>query len=99
MIDRSMNYISNSTFGCCCGFNESDKITISETPVLIDCETGNILTIHYGHIPGHTYRCENRWSIFQGFTTLGTFETKEQAQDAYQKIVDGLRYNNTVIDI
>lgn len=93
-----MNYISNLTAMCCCGFNDREKIEVSETCAMIDCETeGEVKGFMF--VPGHTYRCEKWWALTQSYTTLDTFETREQALVAYKKIMDGLRESNTVIDI
>lgn len=94
-----MNYVSNSTTMCCCGFSDREKIEVSETPVVFDCETDYEVNFPSDFIPGHTYRCEKRWALREAYTHLATFETKEQAMEAYKKVVDGLRESNTVIDI
>lgn len=85
---------------CCCGFNDREKIEVSETYTMIDCETEiEVKFPQFNFVPGHTYRCERRWVLTEAYTTLDTFETQEQALEAYRKIVDGLRKSNTVIDI
>lgn len=95
-----MNYISNSTAMCCCGFGDREKIEVSETSAMIDCESGEEVK-GFMFIPGHTYRCERRFALTQSYTTLDTFATKDEALAAYKKILDGLRDSkyNTVIDI
>lgn len=94
------NYINNVSTCVCCGFSESDKIEISESTALIDCETGDEMQlIGYNFIVGHTYRCEKRFCLAQGYKIIGTYKTNEQAREVYKKIVDGLRENNTVVDI
>lgn len=94
-----MNYISNSANMCCCGFNDREKFEVSEVSAMIDCETGIEVKLPSSFIPGRTYRCEERWALIEAYTTLATFKTKEQALVAYQKVIDGLRETNTVIDI
>lgn len=94
-----MNYISNSADMCCCGFNDREKFTVSEVPAMIDCKTGEEIRIPTPFTPGHTYRCEKRWVLYETYTLLATFETKEQALATYQKVIDGLRATNTVVDI
>lgn len=94
-----MNYISNLTAMCCCGFGDREKIEVSETSVMIDCETGIEVKFPSNFVPSHTYRCEKRWALTQSYTTLETFVTREQAMEAYKKIMDGLRESNMVIDV
>lgn len=94
-----MNYISNFATACCCGFNDREKLEVSETSAMVDCETGIEVKIPSSFIPGRTYRCEKRWALYEAYTVLDTFTTRDQALDAYKKIVDGLREENTVIDL
>lgn len=96
-----MNYINNLTAMCCCGFNDRDKIEVSETYAMIDCETGDEVKFSScsGFAPGHTYRCEKRWALTRSYVTLDAFTTREAAFAAYKKILDGLRESNTVIEV
>ena len=92
-----MNYINNPTAIYCCGFGR-DKIEVSETYAMIDCDTGEEVK-GFMFVPGHAYHCAQRWALTQSYMTLGTFLTREQAVAAYKKIVDDLRKDNVVIDI
>lgn len=94
-----MNYISNSTAMRCCAANDRDIIEVSETSAMIDCETGIEVKFPSNFVPGHTYRCERRWALMEAYAILDSFTTKDQAFMAYKKVVDGLKENNTVIDI
>lgn len=91
-----MNYINNATAACCVGFGDGDKIQVSDTYIMVDCETGEEVKVF---VPGHTYRCEKRWALYEGYAPLDTFETKEKAMEAYNMIIDGLKETNTVIDL
>lgn len=94
-----MNYISNSAAMCCCGFGDREKIEVSETSAMIDCETGIEVKLPSNFVHDHTYRCEKRWVLMEAYTVLSTFATKDEALAAYNKTVDGLRESNTVIEI
>jgi len=95
-----VNYINNAANGICCGFNSTDKIEVAETPVMIDCETGEpARQLYFGFIPGRTYRCENRWMLSQAYNCLKIFETEKEARAAYNELVRKLAETNTVIDI
>lgn len=95
-----MNYINNASVSLCCGLGASDKIEIEETSVLVDCETNETLgTFCSMFVPGRMYRCERRWILKQSYNILKTFDTREDAQSAYDDLIRQLSELNTVIEI
>lgn len=95
-----MNYINNASASLCYGLGESDRIEIEETSVLVDCETGKPLgTFFSGLVLGRTYRCERRWMLKQSYNLLKMFDTREDAQSAYDDLIRQLAEVNTVIEI
>lgn len=95
-----MNYINNHSGGICCAIGDRDRIEIEGTDVLVDCETGEDMTMFpIGFIPGRTYRYERRLAIKQSFNIIKTFTTREEAQAAYDSLIEKLARANTVIEI
>lgn len=52
-----------------------------------------------GFIPGRTYRYERRWAINQSYNIIKTFKSREDAQTAYDSMVEKLSKGNTVIEV
>ena len=50
-------------------------------------------------VPGRMYRCERRWMLKQSFNLLKMFDTREDAQSAYDDLIRQLAEVNTVIEI
>lgn len=95
-----MNYINNASVSLCCSLGASDRIEIEETTALVDCETGKPLeTFFSGLVLGRTYRCERRWMLKQSYNLLKTFDTRDDAQSAYDDLIRQLAEANTVIEI
>lgn len=95
-----MNYINNASAGLCCGLGASDRIEIEETTALVDCETEKPLEAFFsGLVLGRTYRCERRWMLKQSFNLLKMFDTRDDAQSAYDDLIRQLAEANTVIEI
>lgn len=96
-----MNYINNQTDLCCCGFGESEKIEIQEGYAMIDCESGEPVTLAVGHgfIPGHQYRCEKRWELRKSYHIIKSFDSKESAEKAYNDMIQQLSEANKVVEI
>lgn len=96
-----MNYINNASVGLCCGLGESARIEIEETVALVDCETGKDMDrlFPYGLVHGRTYRCEKRWALKQSYNLIKAFKTREEAQKAYDDLVNELSFHNVVINI
>lgn len=95
-----MNYINNASVSLCCGLGASDRIEIEETTVLVDCETNETLGAFCStFVPGRMYRCERRWMLKQSYNLLKMFDTREDAQSAYDDLIRQLAEVNTVIEI
>ena len=95
-----MNYINNASASLCCSLGASDRIEIEETSVLVDCETNKTMdTFCSMVVPGRMYRCERRWMLKQSFNLLKMFDTREDAQSAYDDLIRQLAEVNTVIKI
>lgn len=98
--DTNMNYINNASAGLCCGLDASNRIEIEETTALVDCETGEPLGAFCSmFVPGRMYRCEKRWILKQSYNIFKTFDTREDAQSAYDDLLRKLAEANTVIEI
>lgn len=95
-----MNYINNASVSLCCGLGASDRIEIEETTALVDCKTGKPLGAFCSmFVPGRMYCCERRWILKQSYNILKTFDTREDAQSAYDDLIRQLSEVNTVIEI
>lgn len=100
-----MNYINNANNMCVCGFNENDNIEIKEDVCFIDNETGKeLLAPVYSSckpfVDGKLYKCKVRYLLVKGYYSIGTYDTKEEAEKAYNKMITELKdKGNTVIDI
>lgn len=93
-----MNYINNLSNMCCTGFGDSDNIRVECRTVLVDTVSDKVCELG-GAVLGHTYSCEERWTLVKSYAIIAYYPTEAAARAAYNDLIDKIADTNNVISV
>lgn len=103
-----MSFYLASLSNCCCGFGgePADEISLDEHVLLVK-QDGTVLdpfsyvmyTNNSSLEEGETYTAKRFWFIKKSYRSLARYDTKEEAEKEFKRILEELSVNNTVVKL